>query len=370
MHKNFFRIGIEKAYELGNRSPIRFENDRRISQNIIDSYWENGFYIFENLISKNELYNLISDLEETLSRAPVSEDSNLDKNGHPAIGNEFSIQTFSFAKPLSDPLGGTLKSYGRHEVKMDEPDPFLQSPKQVIWKIMGTMQIMESCLRLYAHPSLLLMSEAINGSDFTPFVESIWIKEPGLGVSTSWHQDGTTHWNNPNWDEGIHGCNFMTQLFKTTPENALWVIPKSHKLGKIDIKAKVKSNGNVWFKDAVPMLCKPGDVAIVNRQILHGSFANTSSDRRVTVVFGFHRRNAVLGIERLSNNGDKIVYDEELIFKKSRIIQLAIDARSQHFADEQSYVYTPMKGFNEKNKYNAENIKIVLKNYNVNSLYL
>ena len=96
MHKNFFRIGIEKAYELGNRSPIRFENDRRISQNIIDSYWENGFYIFENLISKNELYNLISDLEETLSRAPVSEDSNLDKNGHPAIGNEFSIPTFSF----------------------------------------------------------------------------------------------------------------------------------------------------------------------------------------------------------------------------------------------------------------------------------
>ena len=36
--------------------------------------------------------------------------------------------------------------------------------------------------------------------------------------------------------------------------------------------------------------------AITNRQVLHGSFANTSKDRRVTVNFGFHKRSSVLNV--------------------------------------------------------------------------
>jgi len=32
------------------------------------------------------------------------------------------------------------------------------------------------------------------------------------------------------------------------------------------------------------------DVTMTSRQALHGSFANTSKDWRVTVNFGFHRR--------------------------------------------------------------------------------
>ena len=143
---------------------------------------------------------------------------------------------------------------------------------------------------------MLKVAENINGEDFVPFTEGYFIKDPGLGASVAWHQDGTTHWNNPNWDQYTHGFNFMAQLYKSTSGNCVWVVPGTHKLGKVDIKKRVKEAGTTKLPDAVPIVCGPGDVAITNRQVLHGSFANTSKDRRVTVNFGFHKRSSVLNV--------------------------------------------------------------------------
>ena len=56
-------------------------------------------------------------------------------------------------------------------------------------------------MRAYAHPLLLRVAENINGEDFVPFTEGYFIKDPGLGASVAWHQDGTTHWDNPKWDQ-------------------------------------------------------------------------------------------------------------------------------------------------------------------------
>ena len=117
-----------------------------------------------------------------------------------------------------------------------------------------------------------------------------------MGASVAWHQDGTTHWDSPDWDEGIHGFNFMGQLYGCTAANGVWVVPGSHKRGKIDIKALGAEAGTERLPEAVPIICAPGDVAITNRQALHGSFANTSKDWRVTVNIGFHRRRSVLGV--------------------------------------------------------------------------
>src|SRR5262249_60876778 len=105
-----------------------------------------------------------------------------------------------------------------------------------------------------------------------------------------WHQDGVTHWDSPEWDEGIHGFNFMGQLYGCTAANGVWVVPGSHKRGRIDIKAKVAKAGTERLPDAVPMICAPGDVAMTNRQALHGSFANTSKDWRGTGEFWFFPR--------------------------------------------------------------------------------
>ena len=51
----------------------------------------------------------------------------------------------------------------------------------------GILQLGDSFLRLYGHPRLLAIAEQINGPDFTPFTDTIWVKPAGLGASVAWH---------------------------------------------------------------------------------------------------------------------------------------------------------------------------------------
>lgn len=86
---------------------------------------------------------------------------------------------------------------------------------------------------------------------------------------------------------------------------------------------------------AVPLVCGPGDVIICNRQLVHGSFANTSPDRRVSVGFGFHPRNSVLNVTTARHmDGKTDTYDDNRIHQRSRMIAIGIDARQKHFPDE------------------------------------
>ena len=365
---DYFLTGRTRAFELGNRGPIRFTDDGRLHPEIDAAYRRCGFYVFEGAISDGEVRELNADLAELLTHAPTGRDSAVDGEGRPAFGQDRARPAFAFGKPLSDPYGGTDQNYGRHPAKMHEPEPPKDAPEETLYFVYGIFQGMDACLRLYGHPDLLRVAEAINGLDFTPFADSIWIKEPGLGTSVAWHQDGTTHWDHPRWDQGIHGFNFMAQLCRTTPENALWVVPGSHKLGKIDIKAQVEANGSDRLPDAVPMLCEPGDVAMCNRQALHGSFANTSPDRRVSIVFGFHRLDAVRNVEKRRPNGDTVVYDDARIHQRSRVIQVAIDARAQRFPDEVPYRYVPFVGEEDDNRWNEDTRRTVLKDYNLLNL--
>ncbi|MDE0421118.1 MAG: phytanoyl-CoA dioxygenase family protein [Gammaproteobacteria bacterium] len=356
---DYFRTGRTRAFELGNRGPIRFTDDQRLHPAIDEAYRRCGFYVFEGPLRDLEVHELEADLAELLTRAPAYRDSAVEAQGRPAL---------AFGKPLSDPYGGTDKNYGRHPAKMSEPEPAQDAPKETLYFVYGIFQGMDACLRLYGHPDLLRVAEAINGPDFVPFADSIWIKEPGLGTSVAWHQDGTTHWNHPRWNEDIHGFNFMAQLCRTTPQNALWVVPGSHKLGKIDIKALVDDAGTDRLPDAVPMLCEPGDVAICNRQALHGSFANTSADRRVSIVIGFHRRDSVLNVKKEQRAGETVVYDEDRIHRRSRVIQLAIDARRSYYRTETPYVYEPFIGLEDDNRFTEATRKTVLEGYHLLNL--
>ena len=364
----YFLRGSRRAYALGNRGPLRFEADGTPDPAAMAAYREHGFYVFEGVLAEGELDDLGTELAGLLDRAPVAPDADLDRHGRRAFGDAFTTPVFAFGKPLSDPYGGTDANYGRHPARMSEPTPADDAPAHTVYFINAILQVMDSCLRLYAHPKLLKVTEAINGTDFAPFGDSIWIKEPGLGTSVAWHQDGTTHWNHPRWDEDIHGFNFMAQLCRTTPENALWVVPGSHKRGKIDIKAEVEANGCDRLPDAVPMLCEPGDVAICNRQALHGSFANTSPDRRVSIVFGFHRRDAVLDVAKRRPNGQTVIYDAARIHQRSRVIQVAIDARAQRFPEETPYRYLPLDAEADENRWNEHTRRTVLKDYNLLNL--
>ncbi|MBV7335822.1 phytanoyl-CoA dioxygenase family protein [Chloroflexi bacterium TSY] len=356
------------AYALDNRGPIKFNSDGTLDKAITDAYWHYGFYVFEGVVGAEELNELREEFESVLARAPYTKDAEVDANGQPAIGLEFTRPTFRFVKPLSDPIGGTSANNGRHPAKMSEPAPPSDAPDYVISNVAGPLQVMDSCLRLYGHPQLLSIAEQINGPDFTPFTEAIIVKQQGLGASVAWHHDGTTHWGAPEQDEGTHGFNFMTQLYGSTAANGVWVIPGSHKKGKADIKAMVaENNGSDRLPEAAPMVCDPGDVVMANRQVLHGSFANTSPDKRVTINMGFHRRKSVLNV-RTRHSGQEIVYDEERIYERSRLIVLAIDARQERFPHESRYVYQPLIGQEEANRWNEATRESILKDYNLRDL--
>jgi ectoine hydroxylase-related dioxygenase (phytanoyl-CoA dioxygenase family) len=234
----------------------------------------------------------------------------------------------------------------------------------------GNLHLMDAALRLYGHPGLLGVAASILGDDFVPYNEVTFVKEAGLGPSVAWHQDGTTHWNAADWDMGAHGFNFMTQLYPSTAGNGVWVLPGSHRLGKADIRKLVAGSGSDRIEGAVPMLCAAGDTIVTNRQLLHGSFANSSPDRRITLNAGFFPRKRVLGVTTRRLNGVVETYDEARITERSRIIAIAIDARRQLFPQERSYVYRPLAGQEDANRWNETTRETVLKNYNQRDMFI
>lgn len=360
----YLREGEARAFALGNRGPVRYTADGAVHPEILSAYWRCGFYVFESVLRADELADIEADLKDILDRLPREKGSPVDAKGRPALGADCSAPTLFWSKPLADPFGGTDLANGRHPVKMHEPKPAADAPKEIVYLILGSLQFSEAALRVYGHPDLLAVAAAVNGPDFTPFNEALFVKEPGLGASVSWHRDGVTHWDSPDWDEGTHGFNFMGQLYGCTPANGVWVVPGSHKQRRIDIKAMVADAGTERLPDAVPIVCAPGDVAITNRQAIHGSFANTSRDWRVTLNFGFHRRRSVLGVQGGGIHNAPGVYDDARIRERARVIGYAIDARRRRFPDETPFAYRPHTEAGERHAWDAA-AKATMKDYNL-----
>ena len=257
--------GLRLAAEIGNRGRIRLTDNGRLHPDILAAYWRQGLYVFEGLIDGDELAELRRDANKMLERAPVGPDAD------------------------------------------------------VVFLMSSMCRAMPSGLRLYGHPHLLVIAAAINGDDFVPFNNAIFVKQPGLGGSVSWHQDGVTHWGSPDWDEGIHGFNFQVQLYPTTPASCLWVAPGTHKLGKIDIEARVRENGgSEQLPGALPLVCDAGDA--------------------------------------------------QRIFDRASVIAVAVDARRQHRPEEPSFVYEPFVGLEDDFRFNDETFERVIHDYNLNDL--
>jgi hypothetical protein len=339
--QQYLREGEARAFALGNRGPVRYGPDGKLHKDILDAYWRCGFYVFEGVLPQVELDDIEAGVKDIMDRLPTEQGSAVDQHGRPALAHDCKAPVLFWSKPLADPFGGTDLANGRHPVKMFEPKAAADAPKEVVYLMLGTLQFSDALLRTYGHPDVLKIASSINGDDFAPFTDALFIKEPGKGASVAWHQDGVTHWDSPDWDEGSHGFNMMAQLYGCTAANGVWVVPGTHKTGHADIKAMAEAAGSERLPDAVPIICAPGDVAVTNRQALHGSFANTSKDWRVTVNMGFHRRKSVLGVHGGGLHAAPAVYDEAHIAERSRLIGYAIDARRQRYPNETPYVYKP-----------------------------
>jgi len=149
---------------------------------------------------------------------------------------------------------------------------------------------------------------------------------------------------------------FHLPLYDQPAHNTLWIVPGSGSLGRVDVAKWPKIGASDRLVGAVPILAKPRDVYIQNRLCLHGAFANTSPDSRVTLALGFNRKDAVLGCktqgyQSVGINAQPravVEYDEAWIRERSKMIQWAIDARRQRYPEETPYSYTPFRGEEEK----------------------
>jgi len=359
--------GTMRALAMDNRGPVRFDADGALDSQILAAYWKYGFYVFTDVLGADELADLERDVEALLDNAPLTRGGTIDRHGRPALGAHCKGRSVSMVKPLSDIYGGTAKNHGRHPTAMSEPRAADDSPEFVMQLLLGPLQHSEAHLRLYGHPQMLAVAEAVNGPDFVPFNEAIWIKLPQLGGSVSWHQDGWTHWDNPELDAGTHGFNFMAQLCGCDASNGLWVVPGSHNQGRVDIKALATKAGSDRLPEAVPLICKPGDIVICNRQAVHGSFANTSDDIRVTLNFGFHRRRSVLNVRSGGIHNPVSLYDDDYINQRSRIIAYGINARSARFPNETPYRYAPLANNMTDFEWNDE-AKASMHDYNLQDM--
>lgn len=365
--RRYCEEGKARAMTLGNRGPIRYGEDGKVCREIVEAYQATGFYVLEDVLSAEELHDLQTDFEALMENAPFPDKkSKTDKHGRPVQHPDI----YTWNKPLSDPMGGTPfgvfnfkggETKGRHHIKMKELPPPPGAPKLVPQNIFHPLAYMDSALRLYGHPGLLAVTEAINGPDFTPFTETMWHKPAFTGIATAWHQDPSNawddEWSQPGFDVDKCGFSFHASLYNCTAENGLWVLPGTNHHGRADIKALAAASGSDRLEGAVPIICKPGDVYIQSRTALHGAFPNSSPEKRCTVQFGFNKRSTVLGLETAAYDhlGKSMkVYDNDYIHERARMIQLGIDARKQKYPNEKSYVYQPYVGREEEARWSPK----------------
>jgi hypothetical protein len=183
-------------------------------------------------------------------------------------------------------------------------------------------------LKVYANPRLLQAVEALYGPDWVPFAECIVIKLPHVGTPFRWHQDGLF-----STGEGPErGMNFGIYLYDSDTSNGcLYVVPDSHRNGRVDIAAQLASHGE-RLPGSIPVPAAAGDVVIHNRNLVHCSYPNHSADLRVTVYFGYHARATVEGH-----------CESEHIRRRCQVVELALAARAAdpRFDDRRQYVYRP-----------------------------
>lgn len=329
----YLERGRARAEELGNRGPIRFDDDGRLARDILDAYNRVGFYVFTDVLSADEVAELEAEFDELIDNAPVERDGAVDAQGRP-------VRHPGYYSMSSDKL------FGRKGVDDDGPP--------IVGLVSHPLMLMDSALRVYGHPEILRMVEGVNGADFVPFHESIFHKPAGNGPPTPWHQDGRTHWTEDGMslegDDGTgksHGFNLSVSWSRCTPENCLWVVPGSHRRWELAGGGRFPAP-TAAIPDAVPMMLEPGDCGMVNRSSMHGSFRNDSAERRVTMVLGFHKRSSAIGATTTNvhsfripggDNSMQITYDDEYVKRRARMIPLAIDARRQRWPDDESYQY-------------------------------
>src|SRR5262245_47834732 len=87
--------GERRAAALGNRGPIHFDANGKLAPHILEAYSRCGFYVFEGVVSQEELDDIERDVAELLERAPATRGAKFDRYGRPALGADCTAPNWS-----------------------------------------------------------------------------------------------------------------------------------------------------------------------------------------------------------------------------------------------------------------------------------
>ncbi|GIS65995.1 MAG: hypothetical protein CM1200mP4_3430 [Rhodospirillaceae bacterium] len=79
---------VKKKLAAREQRPNTVHSGRHLENDIIESYQENGFYIFENVLDQAELTDIEADLKNLQGRLPRDRTSKIDGSGDPPLTNE------------------------------------------------------------------------------------------------------------------------------------------------------------------------------------------------------------------------------------------------------------------------------------------
>ena len=139
-------------------------------------------------------------------------------------------------------------------------------------------------VRLISDPRLLDIAETFIGPDIALFASHYISKPPFTGKPVFWHQDGV-YWPL----EPMKVVTLWLSVDESNTDNGcLRVVPGSHKMDfKMHVENLREANVlgseiavDVDEKDAYDIVLHPGDVDVHHPNIIHGSDANTSPNRR------------------------------------------------------------------------------------------
>jgi len=140
--------------------------------------------------------------------------------------------------------------------------------------------------KLAFHSTMLDIVEDLIGPNFSLWGSVLFIKDPGSAHYVSWHQDATYM--------GMTSNNFVTPWVALSPSNrqtgCMSMIPGSH-------KSQIRPHDDTFAEDniltrgqvvkdvdeslAVDLILEPGQMSLHHGEIVHGSQANLSQERRV-----------------------------------------------------------------------------------------
>ncbi|MCY4189749.1 MAG: phytanoyl-CoA dioxygenase family protein, partial [Rhodospirillaceae bacterium] len=184
---------------------------KRLSQEQVDHYHENGFVAPLKVLSSEEVTRLRAELE-------------------------------------------------RHEAEAGKPMDFPEKSKSYL--------LYRWADEIVHHPAVLDAVEDIIGSDILVYHQTIWIKEPGTPSYVLWHQDGKYFFLEPH----LHITAWVALSDASAESGCIHVLPGSHKWGDFEHEDDTGDSNMIkrgqgipkLFDDqtGVPMELQPGEMSL------------------------------------------------------------------------------------------------------------